>query len=62
MYLNLYCMQVLKDHEGQIRTQREWKASGSCSIIFLLLEMLSGACAGYVVSLKLMEKLQDFIV
>jgi hypothetical protein len=37
-------------------------ASGSCSIVFLLLETLSGACAGYVVSLELAEKLEDLIV
>lgn len=36
--------------------------SGNRSVVFLLLETLSGACAGYVVSLELAEKLQDLIV
>jgi hypothetical protein len=37
-------------------------ANGSRSVVFLLLETLSGACAGYVVSLELAEKLQDLVV
>jgi hypothetical protein len=31
--------------------------SGSCSVVFLLLETLSGACAGDVVSLEFFEEL-----
>jgi hypothetical protein len=61
-YLDLYCTQVLRHCEGWIGTRRRSAASGSRSVVFLLLETLRGACAGYVVSLELAEKLQDLII
>ena len=37
-------------------------AGRSRVVLFLLFETVSCTCAGYVVSLELLEKLKDFIV